>query len=91
MCARALACVCVHAQTSCPRLSIKYLVDYFIPSNAHQVFWDLNNSYEDCTVPLKICEEEVLGKGGYGFVCKGQLVPEVSMYRDLYSTYYIWV
>ena len=55
-------------------------MDYFIPSNAHQVFWDLNNSYEDCTVPLRICEEEVLGKGGYGFVCKGQLVPEVSIY-----------
>ena len=74
-----------HSPLIMPKLSasINDLADYFIPSNAHQVFWDLNNSYEDCTVPLKICEEEVLGKGGYGFVCKGQLVPEVSRSRPV--------
>ncbi len=30
-------------------------------------------SYSDDT-SLNICEDEVLGKGGYGIVCKGELV-----------------
>ena len=29
-------------------------------------------------MPLKICEDTVLGKGGYGFVCKGELTLEVG-------------
>ena len=30
-------------------------------------------------MPLKICEDAVLGKGGYGFVCKGELTLEVCI------------
>ncbi len=30
-------------------------------------------SYSDSTAPLHICEDEVLGKGGFGFVCKGEI------------------
>lgn len=32
-------------------------------------------SYQDSNAPLKICEDEdeVLGKGGFGFVCKGEI------------------
>ena len=44
-----------------------------------QVFWDLaNDSLEDCPSynTLRIHENELLGKGGFGFVCKAELVPE---------------
>jgi serine/threonine protein kinase len=40
------------------------------------VFCDLKNSstyYQDNDVPLKIHSDQVLGKGGYGFVCEGDL------------------
>ncbi len=30
-------------------------------------------SYQDNSIPLHVCEDEVLGKGGFGFVCKGEL------------------
>ena len=30
-------------------------------------------SYSDSMAPLHICEDEVLGKGGFGFVCKGEI------------------
>lgn len=30
-------------------------------------------SEEDRSAPLRICEDEVLGKGGFGFVCKGEI------------------
>ena len=46
-----------------------------------QIFWDLvSNStyYQDVDVPLEIHEDKVLGKGGYGFVCEGELKPPVS-------------
>jgi serine/threonine protein kinase/ankyrin repeat protein/GTPase SAR1 family protein len=37
-------------------------------------FWDLVTKSEEMeSRPLRILENEVLGKGGYGFVCKGEL------------------
>ena len=42
-----------------------------------QIFWDLANSsmyYQDNSISLKIDDDRVLGKGGYGFVCEGELV-----------------
>ena len=47
------------------------MLHYFCP----QVFWDLTSdiAYQDNSAPLHICEDEVLGKGGFGFVCKGEL------------------
>ncbi len=40
-----------------------------------QIFLDLciDVSYQDSNAPLHICEDEILGKGGFGFVCKGEI------------------
>ena len=38
-----------------------------------QIFCDLSTSYQDSIDSLNICEDEVLGKGGFGFVCKGEI------------------
>ena len=47
-----------------------------------QIFWDLASLsayHQDMTSPLEIKENEVLGRGGYGFVCKGELILGVSV------------
>ncbi len=36
--------------------------------------------YEDSRGQLHIMESEVLGKGGFGFVCRGDLMPEVRLW-----------
>ena len=39
-----------------------------------QMFWDLKKFDEiDTSQKLRILETELLGKGGFGFVCKGEL------------------
>ena len=44
-----------------------------------QTFWDLTTLYEEgSSGDLHIIENEFLGKGGFGFVCKGELRLEVS-------------
>ena len=43
-----------------------------------QTFWDLTSLYEGESIGnLHIIENEFLGKGGFGFVCKGELRQEV--------------
>ena len=43
-----------------------------------QIFWDLVTQYEEgSNGVLQIIENEFLGKGGFGFVCKGELKNEV--------------
>ena len=43
-----------------------------------QIFWDLITQYEEgSSGALQIIENEFLGKGGFGFVCKGELKHEV--------------
>ena len=43
------------------------------------MFWDLTTLYEEgSSGDLHIIENEFLGKGGFGFVCKGELRQEVS-------------
>ena len=45
-----------------------------------QTFWDLTSLYEEgSNGSLHIIENEFLGKGGFGFVCKGELRQEVYM------------
>ena len=54
--------------TSCIRILI----------HCSQIFWDLVTLYEDGSAgTLHIIENEFLGKGGFGFVCKGELRQEV--------------
>ena len=50
-----------------------------------QVFLDLSSdmSYQDSSTPLHVCEDEVLGKGGFGFVCKGELRLSADNVRSL--------
>lgn len=43
-----------------------------------QIFWDLSSDYQDNTAPLLICDDDVLGKGGFGLVCKGEISGNVS-------------
>lgn len=52
--------------------SILYTSFHWPPS---QIFKDLSFdvSHQDSTAPLRICDDEVLGKGGFGFVCKGEI------------------
>ena len=54
------------------------------------MFWDLTTLYEEgSSGNLHIIENEFLGKGGFGFVCKGELRQEVSyMYMDMYMDMY---
>ena len=35
--------------------------------------------YEESSGRLDIIQNEVLGKGGFGFVCKGELTPKVCV------------
>jgi len=51
-----------------------------------QIFLDLctDMSYQDNSTPLHICEDEVLGKGGFGFVCKGELRLTADNVRSLH-------
>ena len=45
-------------------------------SQQNKVFCDLNNAstyYQDNSIPLKIRGDKMLGKGGFGFVCEGEL------------------
>ena len=45
-----------------------------------QVFWDLITQYEEgSNGVLHIVDNELLGKGGFGFVCKGELKLEVNV------------
>ena len=70
VCVRKDVCVCVCA---CVRVGP-------IPK---QIFWDLASLsayHQDMTSRLDIKEHEVLGKGGFGFVCKGELVSEVRSF-----------
>ena len=46
---------------------------HIIISTTTQAFRDLEYRFNDPGLPLKISEEAVLGKGGYGFVCAGEL------------------
>ena len=49
-----------------------------------QTFWDLTTLYEEGNSGnLHIIENELLGKGGFGFVCKGELRHEVN-YKYIY-------
>ena len=54
-------------------------------SNLFQIFWDLASlsAYQqdmwDMSSPLEIKDNEALGKGGFGFVCKGELILEVHV------------
>ena len=51
-----------------------------------QTFWDLTTLYEEgSSGNLHIIENEFLGKGGFGFVCKGELRHEVN-----YSLQYMY-
>lgn len=44
------------------------------------MFWDLVTQYEEgSSGVLHIIENEFLGKGGFGFVCKGELKQEVRL------------
>ena len=52
-----------------------------------QIFSDLGASLDDDRVPVEISEREVLGKGGFGIVCKGELVPEVGGVCNIIYTY----
>ena len=46
------------------------------------MFWDLATLYEEEeSSQLEIFQNDLLGKGGYGIVCRGQLVPEVRKKR----------
>ena len=50
----------------------------------HQIFKDLSSdfSYQDNATPLHIHEDDVLGKGGFGFVCKGEIqISTVRKYK----------
>ena len=55
-----------------------------------QTFRDLTTLYEEgSSGNLHIIENEFLGKGGFGFVCKGELRQEVSyMYNPTYLNVY---
>ena len=56
-----------------------------MPSNTYkkdytynfQIFWDLTSQYKDSSGDLHIFDDEVLGKGGFGFVCKGEIASDV--------------
>ena len=53
-----------------------------------QTFWDLTTLYEEgSSGNLHIIENEFLGKGGFGFVCKGELRQEVSYSLTYYQEY----
>ena len=45
-----------------------------------QMFWDLQQAgfSQETDETLKINSSDVLGKGGYGFVCKGELTRKVK-------------
>ena len=61
-----------------------------------QIFSDLaNNAYfHDKDVSLSIHDDRVLGKGGYGFVCEGELHPSVHVrpmvYMHVYTCTYMY-
>ena len=58
----------------------------YVFSNLFQIFWDLASlsAYQqdlwDMSSPLEIKDNEALGKGGFGFVCKGELILEVHIH-----------
>ena len=54
------------------------------------MFWDLTTLYEEgSSGNLHIIENEFLGKGGFGFVCKGELRQEVSY--SLWLPYFMYM
>lgn len=57
-----------------------------------QIFWDLASlsAYaQDMMATLDIKQHEVLGKGGYGFVCKGELISAVR--TSISAVYIIYI
>ncbi len=61
-------------------LYLSYIALISIYNPHAQIFWDLMTQYEDSRGQLHIMESEVLGKGGFGFVCRGDLMPEVRLW-----------
>jgi hypothetical protein len=56
-----------------------------------QTFWDLTSLYEEgSTGNLHIIENEFLGKGGFGFVCKGELRQEVCYNLHVHVPCYMY-
>ena len=63
------------------KLVYVYVYVYVLHFPVLQTFWDLTSLYEEgSNGSLHIIENEFLGKGGFGFVCKGELRQEVNMY-----------
>ena len=53
-----------------------------------QIFWDLASlsEYEqDMCSELRITNDETIGRGGFGFVCEGELLEKVRSF--LFSAY----
>lgn len=64
----------------CTCATLGFLFFFFF--SITQIFWDLaslSTYAQDMMATLDIKQHEVLGKGGYGFVCKGELISAVSM------------
>ena len=63
---------------------------YYVFFSIFQIFWDLaslSTYAQDMMATLDIKQHEVLGKGGYGFVCKGELISAVRN-ECVQSVYY---